>query len=59
MIDITNELFSEYYVKNGELSIKSSLSLLNKLRNGEMHFFIDKNTFLLEKEFQQLYDCIL
>ena len=59
MIDITNELFSEYYVKNGELSIKSSLSLLNKLRNGEMHFFIDKNTFLLEKEFQQLYNFMI
>lgn len=44
MIDITNELFSEYYVKKGGLSIKNSLSRLNKLRNSEMHFLIDGNT---------------
>lgn len=59
MIDITNDLFSEYYAKNGETSVKGALSLLNKLRNSEMHFFIDKNTFLLEKEFQQLHNFMI
>ena len=56
MIDITNDLFSEYYAQNSGTSVKTALSLLNKLRNNEMHFFIDKDTFLLEKEFQQLHN---
>ena len=59
MIDITNDLFSEYYAQNGGMYVKSALSLLNKLRNSEMHFFIDKNTFLLEKEFQQLHNFMI
>lgn len=59
IVDITNELFSEYYDQNGDTSVKSALSLLNRLRNCEMHFFIDKNTFLLEKEFQQLHNFMI
>ena len=59
MIDITNDLFSEYYAQNSGTSVKTALSLLNKLRNNEMHFFIDKDTFLLEKEFQQLHNFII
>lgn len=50
MIDITNDLFSEYYAQNIGTFVKTALSLLNKLRNSEMHFFIDKDTFLLEIE---------
>lgn len=37
MIDITNDLFSEYYARNSGTSVKGALSLLNKLRNSEMH----------------------
>lgn len=59
IVDITNELFSEYYDQNGDTSVKSALSLLNRMRNCEMHFFIDKNTFLLEKEFQQLHNFMI
>lgn len=59
IIDITNELFSEYDAQNGATSVKSALLLLNRLRNSEMHFFIDKNTFLLEKEFQQLHNFMI
>lgn len=59
IVDITNELFSEYYDQNGGTSVNSALSLLNRLRNCEMHFFIDKNTFLLEKEFQQLHNFMI
>lgn len=59
IIDITNDLFSEYYAQNSGSSVKGALSLLNKLRNSEMHFFIDKDTFLLEKEFQQLHNFMI
>lgn len=59
MIDITNDLFSEYYAKNSGISVKAALSLLNKLRNSETHFFIDKDAFLLEKEFQQLHNFMI
>ncbi len=59
MIDITNDLFSEYYAPNSGTSVKAALSLLNKLRNSETHFFIDKDAFLLEKEFQQLYNFMI
>ena len=59
IIDITNDLFSEYYAQNSGTSVKGALSLLNKLRNSEMHFFIDKDTFLLEKEFQQLHNFMI
>lgn len=58
MIDMTNDLFSEYYQNQGA-SVKGDLSLLNRLRNSEMHFYINKNTFLLEKEFQQLYNFMI
>lgn len=40
MIDITNDLFSEYYAKNDGTYVKSALLLLNKLRNNEMHFLL-------------------
>lgn len=59
MIDITNDLFSEYYAPNSGTSVKTALSLLNKLRNSEMHFFIDKDTFFLEKEFRQLHNFMI
>ena len=100
IVDITNELFSEYYDQNGDTSVKSALSLLNRLRNCECIFLfpratsqvaacrhlataarvkypaalqrckfdtpllaagslIDKNTFLLEKEFQQLHNFMI
>lgn len=59
MIYITNDLFSEYYAKNSGTSVKTALSLLNKLTNSEMHFFINKDTFLLEKEFQHLHNFLI
>ncbi len=34
----------------------SIIPKIYKLRNSETHFFIDKDAFLLEKEFQQLHN---
>lgn len=59
MIDITKELFREYYEENSGISVKDDLTLLNKLRNNETHFFIDKDTFLTENEFQQLHNFMI
>ncbi len=51
IVDITNELFSEYYDQNGDTSVKSALSLLNRMRNCEMHFLLIRTYFFWKKNF--------
>ncbi len=54
------DLFSEYFdEKNNEGEIKNALNLLNKLRNNEIHFFIDTDFFLLDEEYRRLHNFMI
>lgn len=58
IIDYSKELFVEYYNKHDieKEVISTGLKLLSKLRNDETHFWIDKNKFLTDGEFMELYN---
>ena len=53
--------FTTYYNKhNGSQDIvDKALELLGKLRNDEMHFYVNKWRFLTDTEFEQLYNFMI
>lgn len=62
IIDYSKELFSAYYDKYGvdeKYIVGSGLKTLSKLRNDETHFWIDKNEFLTDIEFLELYNFMV
>ena len=63
LINCSDELFEEYYEKSGDRKTKEtvndSMRLLKDLRNAETHFYIDKDDFLTEKEFEQLHNFMI
>lgn len=57
--DIGKELFNEYLDKDKNQNFCDGMKLLADLRNNETHFFIDKNGFLGESEFENLYNFMI
>ena len=58
---LVKELFSGYYGEHSadKIVVDDSIALLGRLRNGETHFFVEKNSFLTDKEFQKLYNFMI
>ena len=58
---LVKELFSGYYGEHSDdkIIVDDSIALLGRLRNGETHFFVEKNSFLTDKEFQKLYNFMI
>ena len=58
---LVKELFSGYYGEHSDdkMVVDDSIALLGRLRNGETHFFVEKNSFLTDKEFQKLYNFMI
>lgn len=58
---LVKELFSGYYGEHSadKVVVDDSIALLGRLRNGETHFFVEKNSFLTDKEFQKLYNFMI
>lgn len=61
IIDYSKELFVEYYNEydTEKQVISTGLKLLSRLRNDETHFRVDKNDFLTDNEFMQLYKFMI
>jgi len=59
IIEQHRKILHEYFLKNTSQNITDQLKLLQRLRNDETHFYIEKSTFLSEKEFQQLYNFMV
>lgn len=58
---LVKELFSGYYGEHSDdkMVVDDSIALLGRLRNGETHFFVEKNSFITDKEFQKLYNFMI
>ena len=56
-------LFEKYYAQYGNESIMhevyDAMEKLGEIRNDEMHFYIDKDVFLPEKEFELLHNFMI
>lgn len=60
IIKYSKDLFKEYFEETGNKSVVcDALKILTNLRNNEMHFYIDKDTFLCEEEFQKLHNFMI
>lgn len=53
-------MFKEYFeeIRNKNV-VYDALKVLTDLRNNETHFYIDKDTFLGEQDFQQLHNFMI
>ena len=57
IIEHHRKIVPEHFVTHP--SITEQLKLLQKLRNDETHFYIERSSFLSEEEFRQLYNLMI
>lgn len=57
--DLHKEIFSEFFDSPEGEPIKDALTILQRLRNEETHFFITESDFLKETEFRDLYNMMI
>lgn len=59
IIEQHRKILQEYFSKNTTQTIADQLKLVQRLRNDETHFYIERSNFLSEQEFQQLHNFMV